>query len=104
MTTLSHLISKKSRIAVGLMSGASVDCIETALLSIIGSGTSTKFKQLAFVSHPYPKGFREYVLKNSLLDTGNVETIFNIEHPHRTIFCGCCECSCTQSPDFPREN
>jgi anhydro-N-acetylmuramic acid kinase len=75
MTTFSHLISKKKRLVVGLMSGTSVDCIDAALLSITGSGTSTKFKQLAFVSHPYPKGFREYVLKNSLPGTGSVDTI-----------------------------
>ena len=75
MSSLSQLISKKSRLVVGLMSGTSVDCIDAALISITGSGTSTKFKQLAFVSHPYPKGFREYVLKNSLPGTGSVDTI-----------------------------
>ncbi len=75
MPSLSHLIFKKSRLVVGLMSGTSVDYIDAALLSISGSGTSTKFKQLAFVSHPYPKGFREYVLKNSLPGTGSVDTI-----------------------------
>jgi anhydro-N-acetylmuramic acid kinase len=57
------------------MSGTSVDCIDAALISITGSGTSTNFKQLAFASHPYPKGFREYVLKNSLPGTGSVDTI-----------------------------
>lgn len=75
MTDLSHLISKKRRLVIGLMSGTSVDCIDAALISITGSGTSTKFRQLAFVSHPYPKGFREYVLKNSLPGTGSVDTI-----------------------------
>jgi anhydro-N-acetylmuramic acid kinase len=75
MTTLSRVISKRNRLVVGLMSGTSVDCIDAALISITGSGTSTKFKQLAFVSHPYPKGFREYVLRNSLPGSGSVDTI-----------------------------
>ena len=75
MTILSRLTTKKKRLVIGLMSGTSVDCIDAALISITGSGTSTKFKQLAFVSHPYPKGFREYVLKNSLPGTGSVDTI-----------------------------
>ena len=75
MTSLSRLISKKTRRVVGLMSGTSVDCIDAALLSITGSGTSTKFRQLAFVSYPYPVGFREYVLENSLPGTGSVDTI-----------------------------
>ena len=75
MSSLTRIVAKKNRLVVGLMSGTSVDCIDAALLSITGCGTSTKFKQLAFVSHPYPKGFREYVLKNSLPGTGIVETI-----------------------------
>ena len=57
------------------MSGTSVDSIDAALVSISGSGTSTHFRQIAFVSHPYPRGFREYVLKNSLPGTGSVDTI-----------------------------
>ena len=72
---LSRILSKKKRLVVGLMSGTSVDCIDAALISITGSGTSTKFKQLAFVSHQYPKGFREFVLRNSLPGTGSVDTI-----------------------------
>ncbi len=57
------------------MSGTSVDSIDAALVSITGSGRLTRFKQLAFISHPYPKGFREYVLKNSLPGTGSVDAI-----------------------------
>jgi len=72
---LSRILTKKKRLVVGLMSGTSVDCIDAALISITGSGTSTKFKQLAFVSHQYPKGFREFVLRNSLPGTGSVDTI-----------------------------
>ena len=75
MTPLLRLISKGSRLVVGLMSGTSVDCIDAALVSISGSGTSTRFRQIAFVSHPYPKGFREHVLKNSLPGTGSVDMI-----------------------------
>ena len=75
MASLSRLILKKNRLVVGLMSGTSVDCIDAALVSITGSGTTTKFKQLAFVSHPYPKRFREYVLNNSLPGTGSVDTV-----------------------------
>ena len=75
MSSLARIVAKKSRLVVGLMSGTSVDCIDAALISITGSGTSMKFKQLAFVSYPYPIGFREYVLKNSLPGTGSVDTI-----------------------------
>ncbi len=75
MLSLSRIVAKRSRLVVGLMSGTSVDCIDAALVSITGSGTSTKFTQLAFVSHLYPKGFREHVLKNSLPGTGSVDTI-----------------------------
>lgn len=72
---LSALISKRRRLVVGLMSGTSVDCIDAALVSVSGSGPSTRFRQLAFVSHPYPNGFRHYVLRNSLPESGSVDTL-----------------------------
>lgn len=57
------------------MSGTSVDSIDAVLLKVNGSGTATKFSQQAFVSCPYPKGFREFVLGNSLPGRGSVDTL-----------------------------
>ncbi len=75
MTRLEQIGKKKEKLVVGLMSGTSVDSIDAVLVKVRGSGTSTTFKQLAFHTHRYPKGFKEFVLQNSLPGTGSVDTI-----------------------------
>lgn len=75
MGKLEQLIRKKKKLVVGLMSGTSVDSIDAVLVEITGSGVDTRLQQRAFVSAPYPKGFRGYVLSNSHPGTGTVDTI-----------------------------
>jgi anhydro-N-acetylmuramic acid kinase len=75
MQPLIPLIKKKNKLVVGLMSGTSVDSIDAVLVEISGTGISTRFRQRAFASFPYPKGFREFVLRNSRPGSSNVETI-----------------------------
>lgn len=75
MTQLEKIIRKKEKIVVGLMSGTSVDSVDAVLVKISGSGVSAKFKQLAFYSHRYPKGFKEFVVRTSLPGAGSVDTI-----------------------------
>lgn len=75
MTRLENLIRKKERLVVGLMSGTSVDSVDAVLVKIRGSGLSTRFRQIAFYSHRYPKGFRKVVLHNSLPGNGSVDDI-----------------------------
>ncbi|MBI2429602.1 MAG: anhydro-N-acetylmuramic acid kinase [Ignavibacteriales bacterium] len=75
MGKLERLKRKKKKLVVGLMSGTSVDSIDAVLVEISGFGITTKLKQRTFTSHPYPKGFRKYVLHNSLPGTGTVDTI-----------------------------
>lgn len=75
MGKLEQLKGKKKKLAVGLMSGTSVDSIDAVLVEIAGHGIATSLKQRAFVSYPYPKGFRGYVLGNSLPGTGSVDTL-----------------------------
>lgn len=57
------------------MSGTSLDGIDAVLLRVKGSGTATSFKQLAYVEHPYPRGLKELILKNSLPETSSVDDI-----------------------------
>lgn len=75
MSKLSSLQTKKKKLVVGLMSGTSVDAVDAVLVEITGSGTNTVLKQREFISHHYPKGFREYLLGNSLHGTGTVDII-----------------------------
>jgi anhydro-N-acetylmuramic acid kinase len=60
---------------IGLISGTSADGIDAALVRISGSGTTTRLTQLAFGTYPYPNGFRELLLNNSLPGTGSVDLI-----------------------------
>ena len=75
MTHLEKLIRKRKKLVVGLMSGTSVDSIDAVLVSIAGNGISTRFKQIAFHTHYYPKGYQKFVLQNSLPGSGSVDTI-----------------------------
>jgi len=75
MSQLSTLQNKQSKLVVGLISGTSADGIDSALVRITGSGTSTRITQLAFATYPYPKGLRELILSNSLPGTGTVDMV-----------------------------
>lgn len=75
MYRLSKLQKKKKKLVIGLMSGTSVDGIDAVLVEITGKGVKTKLKQLFYKTYPYPKGLKEFILKNSLKETSNVEEI-----------------------------
>lgn len=75
MTRLERIIKKKERTIIGLMSGTSVDSVDAVLVRVRGSGPGTTFRQLAFRRHSYPKGYREFVLCNSLPGSGRIEDI-----------------------------
>ncbi len=75
MTPLERLIRKKEKLIVGLMSGTSVDAIDAVLVSVRGSGTDTRFRQIGFRSFAYPRGFRDYVLSVSQPGGGSVDAI-----------------------------
>jgi anhydro-N-acetylmuramic acid kinase len=63
------------RLVVGLMSGTSLDGIDAVLLRIRGSGTRTRFRQLAFLERPFPRGLRHVLLRNSVPETSRVDEI-----------------------------
>jgi anhydro-N-acetylmuramic acid kinase len=75
MNRLLRLQGKKNKLIIGLMSGTSLDGIDAVLLEVGGSGIRTSYRQLAFISHPYPPGVREMILRNSTADSSSVEEI-----------------------------
>lgn len=75
MNRLIRLQAKKTKLVIGLISGTSVDGIDAILVRIRGSGTRTKFSQLAFYTHPYREGVRRLILKNSVAGSSSVEEI-----------------------------
>jgi len=75
MSILTALQKKRTKLIVGLISGTSADGIDAALVRVTGNGTSTRVKQIAFDSYPYPAGLRALILNNSLPGTGSVDLI-----------------------------
>ncbi len=54
---------KELRLAVGLMSGTSLDGVDAALVEIAGSGTATRVKLRHFLSIPFEKPVSERLLR-----------------------------------------
>lgn len=69
------LFNKKSRIVIGVLSGTSVDGVDTVLLKVRGNGINTKIDVLDFESYPIKKGLKEFILKCSSINNGNAEDI-----------------------------
>ena len=70
MNWLNSIISKKVRNVVGLMSGTSMDGIDSALVRIEGSGIDTKVELIDFVTYSYSNRLRyelEEVLNTSVV-------------------------------------
>lgn len=62
MTFLSKMTRKRSRLAVGLISGTSADGVDAAAVRIEGSGRSTKIEVIAHGTYAYESELREKVL------------------------------------------
>lgn len=59
---LSELIRKKNKLAVGLMSGTSLDGIDAVLVDLEGWGVDTRVRQRAFLTVPYSAQIRARLL------------------------------------------
>lgn len=73
---VSIIFSQPSKkLAVGLMSGTSLDGIDAAVCEIAGSGFSTTVKTLAFETFSYSQPLREFILKNSHPSTAKLADV-----------------------------
>jgi len=60
---LERIWKKKTRIAVGIMSGTSVDGVDVALTEISGKGLATHAHLLSFQTYPFETGIKNRILK-----------------------------------------
>lgn len=64
-----------TKLVAGLMSGTSLDGIDAVLLRISGAGSSTRFRQLAFIERRFPPGLRAMLLRNSIPESSRVDEL-----------------------------
>ncbi len=69
---------KPERVAVGLISGTSVDGVDAALVKVRGSSSATQIAFLDFLTHPYPVGLPEVIIENSQPGHGSVDRICSL--------------------------
>lgn len=69
---LKNYKENNSKLALGLLSGTSVDGIDAVLLRIKGSGVNTILKILDFKTYPIDAKLRQLIFKNSSIKNSNV--------------------------------
>lgn len=69
------LLGKDKRIAVGLMSGTSVDGIDAAVVAMEGQGTAVTAELLAFSNTPFDGGMRERIFEAFRLENTRIDEI-----------------------------
>ncbi len=97
MKRLEEVLKKENRLVIGLMSGTSLDGIDTALVEITGSGRGTQLRQLAFNTTPFPKGFKEFALRNSQTGTSDVADIARLNFLIAQFYADAVDDLCTRS-------
>lgn len=75
MKKLLDCLGKTRKIAVGLMSGTSIDGVDTCLLSIEGSGKDTKVEIIDFITENFSKEERQEILNLCSPETSDVSDI-----------------------------
>ncbi len=73
--SLQNISIKKKKLAIGLMSGTSLDGVDAVLCEIKGNSITIKIKQIKFINFTFPEGLKEVLLENSSLGKGNVTDI-----------------------------
>lgn len=72
---LSQLMLKEKKLAIGLMSGTSLDGVDACLVEIKGRGVETIVNLIDFISDEYTSDEKNRILRLCSPDTSNVEDI-----------------------------
>ncbi len=65
-------------LAIGLMSGTSLDGVDASLVEIINDGKKTKYQEKYFIFVPYQETLKNKILEASSLVTSNVQKICSL--------------------------
>ncbi len=79
MTTLLELSAKKSFLAVGLMSGTSMDGVDAALVRIPADREDPTVELVAFESEPYPDELRSSLMEIAFGDQCTAEDLASLQ-------------------------
>jgi anhydro-N-acetylmuramic acid kinase len=74
-STIFNFNVRKAKTAIGLLSGTSIDGIDTVILQIQNSGPDTKIRIIDFCTYKIPVNVKDAVLVNSDVKTSNVADI-----------------------------
>ena len=73
------MLAKPRRLALGLMSGTSVDGIDAALAEIEGSAETARARLVAFGSYPFPEALRRRMFRQFDPATARVDEICELD-------------------------
>lgn len=86
-----------TRLAVGLMSGTSIDGIDAALVEINGSGHETEIELLDFITMPYSDKDREDIFRCMDLEHSDVALVCHLNFRLGCLFAQAVKEVCTQA-------
>lgn len=87
MKTLENIQKKKEKIAIGLMSGTSVDGIDTVLIKISGFNENTVIETIDFIETPFSDDFKKLILKNSDYKSADLREITRLNFALSYKYC-----------------
>jgi len=83
---LEKILNKKTKTAIGLISGTSIDGIDAVIMKISGSGKKSAIKILDFQTYLVSREMRDAILRNSSLKTARVDEICRLNIAIGEIF------------------
>lgn len=95
--SLIKISEKKKKLAVGLMSGTSLDGVDAVLIEIKNNGIKTRIHQLGFITCPFPAGLKEKLLENSSINSGNVADICRLNFLIALVYADAVKLLCEKS-------
>ncbi|MFD1411388.1 anhydro-N-acetylmuramic acid kinase AnmK [Lapidilactobacillus gannanensis] len=90
-------------LAVGLMSGTSLDGTDAALVEITGVGPTTKVKLRRFASYPFASGLKTKIKAALAVETSDVEQICSLNFELGAIFGAAVVKICAEAKIAPQE-